>query len=148
MTQEEKDLIFKDLCGRLSYGVKLRNTRMEDPTDIGSIVRLYSINLDEYYCKIAFYTYEGKALCVSNEDKLFKVGNRDVDFLRYKPYLFPLSSMTDEQKKELHSLMAQDSYGILYHTIASYDYLNENLFDFRGLIERGFAIDCTNLNIY
>lgn len=148
MTQEEKDLIFKDLCGRLSYGVKLRNTRMEDPTDIGSIVRLYSINLDEYYCKIAFYTYEGKALCVSNEDKLFKVGNRDVDFLRYKPYLFPLSSMTDEQKKELHSLMTQDSYGILYHTIESYDYLNENLFDFRGLIERGFAIDCTNLNIY
>jgi hypothetical protein len=148
MTQEEKDLIFKDLCGRLSYGVKLRNTRMEDPTDIGSIVRLYSINLDEYYCKIAFYTYEGKALCVSNEDKLFKVGNRDVDFLRYKPYLFPLSSMTDEQKKELHSLMTQDSYGILYHTIESYDYLNKNLFDFRGLIERGFAIDCTNLNIY
>ena len=148
MTQEEKDLIFKDLCGRLSYGVKLRNTRMKDPTDIGSIVRLYSINLDEYYCKIAFYTYEGKALCVSNEDKLFKVGNRDVDFLRYKPYLFPLSSMTDEQKKELHSLMTQDSYGILYHTIESYDYLNENHFDFRGLIERGFAIDCTNLNIY
>ena len=101
MTQDEKDLIFKDLCGRLSYGVKLRNTTMADPTDIGSIVRLYSIDLDEYYCKIMFYTYEGKALCVSNEGKLFKVGNRDVDFLRYKPYLFPLSNMTDEQKAEL-----------------------------------------------
>ena len=88
------------------------------------------------------------ALIVSNEGNLFKVGNRDVDFLRYKPYLFPMSSMTDDQKKDLQSLMVQDSYGILYHTIESYDYLNENHFDFRGLIERGFAIDCTNLNIY
>ena len=148
MTQEEKDLILKDLCGRLSYGVKLRNTTMEDPTDIGSIVRLYSINLDEYYCKIAFYTYEGKALCVSNEGNLFKVGNRDVDFLRYKPYLFPMSSMTEEQRKEWQSFMIKDSYGILYHTIESYDYLNKNHFDFRGLIERGFAINATNLNIY
>ncbi len=161
MTQEEKDLIFKDLCGRLSYGVKLRNTRMEDPTDIGSIVRLYSINLDEYYCKIAFYTYEGKALCVSNEDKIFKVGNRDVDFLRYKPYLFPLSNMTDEQKNTFSGkvsilnafidgsiCLSEDEELTPEDIIELFDFLNKNHFDYRGLIERGFAIDCTNLNIY
>ena len=161
MTQEEKDLIFKDLCGRLSYGVKLRNIRMTDPTDIGSIVRLYSIDLDEYYCKIKFYTYEGKSLCVSNEDRLFKAGNRDVDFLRYKPYLFPLSSMTDKQKEEFRNKFdinidiskifdGIDFCGsISFRTISEIiDWLNKNHFDYRGLIERGLAIDCTNLNIY
>ena len=45
MTQEDKDLIFKDLCGRLSYGVKLKNPRKAE-SDIGYIVRLYSINLE------------------------------------------------------------------------------------------------------
>ena len=58
-----------------------------------------------------------------------------------KPYLFPLSSMTEEQRKEWQSLMIKDSYGILYYTIESYGYLIKNNFDYRGLIPKGLAID-------
>ena len=56
--------------------------------------------------------------------------------------------MTDEQEKELHSLMIQDSYGILYHTIESFGYIYKNHIDIRGLIPMGLAIDATGLNIY
>lgn len=66
----------------------------------------------------------------------------------WKPYLFPLSSMTKEQEREWQSLMICDIYGILYHTIESFDYLYKNHIDIRGLIEKGLAIDATGLNIY
>jgi hypothetical protein len=56
--------------------------------------------------------------------------------------------MTEEQMKELQSLMIRDSYGIFYHTFESFDYLCKNHIDFRGLIEKDLAIDATNLNIY
>ena len=65
-----------------------------------------------------------------------------------KPYLFPLSSMTEEQKKELQTLMIRDSYGILYHTLESFNYMCKNNIDFRGLIPMGLANDATGLNIY
>ena len=139
MTQEEKDLLLKDLCSRLPYGVKLQHSKNTD-----SIVELYSIDLDDFYCKIRFYAYKGKALTMCDEDKLLRPGG----ILRYKPYLFPLSSMTEEQKKELQSLMVHDSYGILYHTFESFDYLCKNNIDFRGLIPMDLAIDATGLNIY
>ena len=62
----------------------------------------------------------------------------------YKPYLFPLSSMTEEQKKEWLYTLSSD-YNITYDTV---DWLNKNHFDYRGLIEKGLAIDATGLNIY
>ena len=62
----------------------------------------------------------------------------------YKPYLFPLSSMTEEQKKEWLYTLSSD-YHITYDTV---DWCNKNHFDYRGLIEKGLAIDATGLNIY
>ena len=62
----------------------------------------------------------------------------------YKPYLFPLSSMTEEQEKEWLYTLSSD-YHITYDTV---DWLNKNYFDYRGLIPMGLAIDATNLNIY
>jgi hypothetical protein len=128
MKQEDKELLIKDLCGRLTYGVKVR----------------YSSYYEFITCTLDTVTPKYKCVDLWSKNACFT----SIFVDKIKPYLFPLSSMTDEQKKELHSLMSQDSYGILYHTIESYDYLNKNLFDFRGLIEKGLAIDCTNLNIY
>ena len=65
-----------------------------------------------------------------------------------KPYLFPLSSMTDEQEMEYGSLVESDINGICYDTVESIDYLIANHFDYRGLIPMGLAIDATGLNIY
>ena len=76
-----------------------------------------------------------------------------------KPYLFPLSSMTEEQKKEYnkwkHEIpVCHYEYGDvveeieLYDSPESFEYLIANHFDYRGLIPAGLAIDATGLNIY
>lgn len=76
-----------------------------------------------------------------------------------KPYLFPLSSMTEEQMEEYKSLCIKvtpeytDFYDIIfpkeyYDTVKSIDYLYKNHFDYRGLITMGLTNDATGLNIY
>lgn len=122
MDKEIKDLLLRDLSARLPYEVKVQvfNCGVE------SVETLYQIDLDGY-----IYTLE------CDELKYY-----------YKPYLFPMSSMTEEQKKEWLSLMVSDSHGILYHTIESFDYLYKNHIDFRGLIEKGLAENATGKNIY
>lgn len=78
-----------------------------------------------------------------------------------KPYLFPLSSMTEEQKKYITdkwSINEEFNFEIdtnwgeyfveLGDTVDFINWLNENHFDYRGLIEKGLAIDATVLNIY
>ena len=123
MTQEQKDLkdlLLKDLCGRLPYGVK---------------ARVYNHWRDEF---------QEEKITIENLHQLiktFSIGD-------IKPYLFPLSSMTKEQWEECQSLMIKDSYGILYYTVESYDYLYKNHIDIRSLIPMGLALDATNLNIY
>lgn len=63
-----------------------------------------------------------------------------------KPYLFPLSSMTEEEKLMYEGLMIGiDNISYMLDVI---DWLNSHHFDYRGLIEKGLAIDATGLNIY
>ena len=137
MEQEDKDLLLTDLCGRLPYGLKLQNINDKD-----SIVQLRSINLDNYCYEIQFYTYQGKALTICNVSKLFRFGK----ILRYKPYLFPMSSMTEEQYKTYCEL--EHSGNMEHLSLPLLEWLNKNNFDYRGLIEKGLAINATGLNIY
>ena len=69
-----------------------------------------------------------------------------------KPYLFPLSSMTEEQKiiygDLFYATVSTDPSYALDRINELIDWLNANHFDYRGLIPKGLAIDCTNLNIY
>lgn len=122
MTQEHKELLLKDICARLPYGIRAFYYGVEDEIE--------SITLDGYV----------------------KIGKYSLPIEHIKPYLFPFSSMTDEQTKELESLMEVINipmWGeILAPTIEYYDWLNAHHFDYRGLIEKGLAIDATNLNIY
>lgn len=151
MTQE-LELLLKDLCSRLPYGVKLQHVKNPD-----SIVELYSIDLDDFYCKIKFYTYKGKALIVSDEGKLLKPG----ETLRYKPCLFPLSSMTEEQKRDLTNLfnctVVITEWEIVFPNYYDnnmdnwnkvFNWCYKNHFDCNGLIPLGLAIDATGKNIY
>ena len=129
MTQEQKDLLLKDLCARLPYGVKfvIGNGQNNIRTLTG---------IDEAI------PYEDWQICA------FARGISAIPIEDIKPYLFPLSSMTKEQEREWQSLMVCDIYGIFYHTIESFDYLYKNHIDIRGLIPMGLAIDATGLNIY
>lgn len=127
MTKKEKDLLIEDICARLPYGVKFPCNK-----NVYTVIGLDLIVTDEGYWE---YAVTAKGIVPI-----------EIDFI--KPYLFPLSSMTEEQKKEWQSLMVKDAYGILYHTIESYNYLNKHHFDYRGLIPLGLANDSLGLNIY
>lgn len=128
MTQEQKDLLLKDLCSRLPYGV-MAKFGDSNPSKITNIT--YCIDPNSW-----FVESEGES-----DGMICPIDN-------VKPYLFPLSSMTREQKREWQSLMVCDIYGILYHTIESFDYLYKNHIDIRGLIPMGLAKDATSKNIY
>ena len=64
-----------------------------------------------------------------------------------KPYLFPLSSMTDGQKQELKGLIFQNAFSN-NTTFTQQDFFCKYHLDYRGLIQLGLAFDATNLNIY
>ena len=132
MTQEDKELLLKDLCARLPYGVKIEFTWWV---------------MNEGTCDITTLEPDHIEQIIGDE-----VGNAEI-----KPYLFPMSSMTDEQKEEYYILCdfvptyhheVGDIIEDAYDNWESIDYLNAHHFDYRGLIEKGLAIDATGLNIY
>ena len=131
MTQEDKELLIRDLSSRIPYGVIVNVYGMPN-------VKLTSVS---WYSEVS----------VDDSVGLYPISE-------VKPYLFPLSSMTEEHEKEynlLQNFVPIYYYGFdimvdkeLYDNWESIDYLNAHHFDYRGLIEKGLAIDATNLNIY
>ena len=129
MTQEDKELLLKDLCARLPYGVKCENYNHIDGRNVFKVTDIRDNGyicgtVNNHYCWAVF------------------------DPLELKPYLFPLSSMTKEQRQELQYITERWMYDTSYSISDSTDWLNKNHFDYRGLIEKGIAIDATGLNIY
>ena len=136
MEREDKELLLKDLCARLPYGVKAK----------------YYGSDEECEC---WDTIEG----IYPMDDEIVIGQYGLSVDMIKPYLFPLSSMTEEQKKEYnrwkHEVpVCHYEYGDvveeleLFDSPESFEYLIENHFDYRGLIPKGLANDATGLNIY
>ena len=124
MTQKDKELLLKDLCARLPYGVCCKHTTWDEELgEVEVVVKIYSVNHDGYVRN-----------CCDDET---------VYIDEVKPYLFPMSSMTDEQKDFYwnHSIDFDDAW-------TEVDWLNAHHFDYRGLIEKGLALDATGLNIY
>lgn len=135
MSQEDKELLFKDLCTRLPY-----NPMVEYKGGVYNVLGINHGRLCLCLCK-PFMSY------VLNESPLVK---------EVKPYLFPLSSMTEEQHKEFYDKYCWNDGGdnfemdscSHYYALEKFDWLNKNHFDYRGLIEKGLAIDATGKNIY
>ena len=124
----DKELLLEDLCARLPYGIKfLRESWNYEWDQEQSVIEvLEDIDKDGYI----------------NNTKVHTVDD-------IKPYLFPLSSMTEEQSKVYHELikgMFGTSALINFEVLT--DFFNSNHFDYRGLIKMGLAIDATGLNIY
>ena len=112
MTKEEKQLLLKDLCGRLPYGVHILydNTEVRE-MGLGSL-----------------------------HDFMF-------DSAEVKPYLRPMSSMTEEEQREFNAIPRTVTWEYadgLFTEIANnkqIDWLNAHHFDYRGLIEKGLALE-------
>ena len=144
MTQEDKDLLLKDLCARLDTNLVCSIYRTDD-YGVG-----YRDEILHGYCKgdiwYEFYFGEDCGICIDNVSKI-------------KPYLFPLSSMNEEQKNDcpisetnLNIINSNIGYGIIEMpwrlSYLFVDWCNKNHFDYRGLIPKGIALDATGLNIY
>lgn len=115
MTQEEKQLLLKDLCARLPYGV---------------------------ICKLS-----AKGANVSINEKLDTGGLEHLIFgtMDVLPYLRTMSSMTEEERREYDKLIAKCIYDPEAYFFDNYDrlydWLNAHHFDYRGLIEKGLALE-------
>lgn len=135
MTQY-KELLLKDLCSRLPYDVVVEYK--------GENYNILGIAHGRLVLGKPFMS------CTLDEHPFVE---------EVKPYLFPLLSMTEEQKKEYNRLCDDVptyhyEYGDivedmeLYDNWGSIDYLIANHFDYRELILKGLANDATGLNIY
>ena len=135
MTQEQKDLLLKDLCARLPYGVVLEQTYK---------VTVIATNTEEVLTrKIELYSIN--TLDDMTVSGIHNDGEEEICFFEeVKPYLFPLSSMTEEQKTS-HNFLKHSAYA---NPVKLVDWYNKNHFDYRGLIPMGSAIDATGKNIY
>ena len=128
ITQENKELLLKDLCARLPYNCRVF---YEFTDDLSHEIQGYSITLNTHY--------------------IWQFAN---DKGIVKPYLRPLSSMTEEERKEYNDIVKNiidfidcpKSDDVCFHIILI-DWLNKHHFDYRGLIPMGLAIDCTKLDI-
>lgn len=126
MTEEEKKLLFKDLCARAPYGTNIAyNAYGKLPISRNFGISIYDLLFEGY------------------------------DIEHCKPYLRPMSSMTEKEQSEfvefhcvnLCPIIVSEMLTILQES-KMLDWLNSHHFDFRNLIERGLAIDCTGLNVY
>ena len=146
MTQEDKELLLKDLCARLPYRVKASYYGAEEERETWDEIE--GVTLDGYV----------------------DIGQYSLPIECIKPYLFPLSSITEEMLEELNAngffkyrdtivnvSHIESKNGIskeiyTYIDIESISFLTEYFhshhIDYRGLIEKGLAIDATGLNIY
>ena len=134
MTQEEKQLLIKDLCARLPHGVKFASF-CED-----MIHHSESVILRQIYWN-ADYNANG----IEGDSDISTI----IEFVR--PYLRPMSSMTDEEKHELYNIRPYfiNSDNIVSGTQCNtfiqasecQDWLNAHHFDYRGLIPMGLALE-------
>ena len=131
MEESSKQLLLKDLCARLPYGVKfLRESwNFEWDQELSVIEVLKDIDKDGYI----------------NNTKVHTVDD-------IKPYLFPLSSMTEEEKEEycqLQQRVIYNSKGVINEDVMKYiNWCYKKHLDINNLIPMELAIDATGLNIY
>ena len=116
MTQEDKELLLKDLCARLPYGV--------------------IVQYDDYFDKD--YPRKPKILTFT----FLEACSKEMDKWNPKPYLRPMSSMTEEEAQDMP--LSEALHSSCY--VGVIDWLNEHHFDYRGLIEKGLAIEVTEEN--
>lgn len=127
MTQEEKELLLKDLCARLLYGVNGLAYIVGEPCNTNTNI-VGIIN---------------ESIVTNYESPMLDFIDLDSKDITIKPYLRSMSSMTEEERKEYKhiapGIVIED--GIRLPNINQINWLNAHHFDYRGLIEKGLAIE-------
>lgn len=166
MTQEEKELLFIDISGRLHYGVIVNYKEDEYDHHKWKITTLHTLN----YSKSGTLINTNCDGWISHEEYIgcgMSSNSSPFSFGEVLPYLRPMSSMTEKEREELEHL-SEEYFGkaldkqiqeslsssnrneseILEYIASSVivDWLNSNHFDYRGLIKKGLAIEVTEEN--
>lgn len=146
MTQEDKNLLLKDLCSRLPYGVMCNDNR--HGSGRVTYIDITPDDIEQKIGKVVVYYFDF--------DECGELEN-------CKPYLRPMSSMTEEEKvafteecdKDRKIALDEanrfyesklDLYAPLLSSYHKIDWLNAHHFDYRGLIPKGLAIEVTEEN--
>lgn len=145
MKQEDKELLLlKDLCARLPHGVKIicYSWDSDRGCEFSTVETL--IGIDD---RFIYTLWRGE----KDEHSI----TNPLSITDYKPFLRPMESMTEEEKKEFYYLngvlsvdFELETYKVV-HLLKSHnviDWLNKNMFDYRGLIPMGLAIEVTKEN--
>lgn len=137
MTKEQKKILLKDLSARVPYGIKIR------------LKNTYRYHCDKM-CNIGDFTIDeiksidkkGEHIKIYHNDPLdYEWYIDDIEIEDIKPYLRPLESMTDEERKEYDILSRMDDeYSQPYDSFHLVEWLLERRFDHRGLIGMGLAL--------
>ena len=166
MTQEDKELSFIDISGRLHYGVIVNYKENEYDHREWKITNLHTLSYSksgtlidtDFDGWISYEEYKGCGM---------STGSRPFRFGEVLPYLRPMSSMTEEENGELWFLLTEGRTNIKLNSNGQLttrenielgfnypfvcpegstlyvDWLNAHHFDYRGLIEKGLAIETT-----
>ncbi len=119
MTQEDKQLLLKDLCTRLPYEVEVfYSTTIPFAT-------LITINAKKADC------------IVYDHSQWYRHSKFNIETI--KPYLRPMSNMTDEEENEYRAINCYE--GLFPCNEEALDYVLEHHLDFRGLIPKGLALE-------
>ena len=137
MTQEEKQLLIKDLCARLPHNLYIRVEEFNVPKNDGRITEGF----------IGNYLKDNRCTDYDTEGILNELADNCINV---KPYLRSMSSMTEEEEIEYDATFATiklaDGHYDSTMTYKSFDFLNAHHFDFRNLIECGLSIEVTKEN--
>lgn len=152
MKQEDKELLLKDLSARLPYNLKGKvYAEVSDGNyDMNGYMIFYDAPFDVILDKIDLYEEIIHVTAIGNEDTVEFIESQQTDgepytIEEFKPYLRPMSSMTEEEKEEFENLLEGIVDGIERwdkpDLCEEYDWLNSHHFDYRGLIEKGLALE-------
>ena len=141
MTQEDKELLLKDICSRLRYGVIILHEGWNYEWDDSLSTWERVVGMDEKF----IYTH----VIDSHTKEEYREDKYPISLFDDKPYLRPMSSMSEEERKEYeavvwkHEFYNGDEDNILLYDDFEYllDWLNSHHFDYRGLIEKGLAVE-------
>ena len=153
MIQEDKDLLMKDLSARLPYGLK-GTVGIEVSTGEYSIESGHLLFMEkEIVVELLGINKDTEEIEVYSLDNNIDLSEYDYIIDDFKPYLRPLSSMTEEEVKEFYDVECIDAKVAYikptwnwHFTINGIDWLNANHFDYRGLIPKALAIEVTKEN--
>lgn len=134
--EEERNLLLRDLCARLPYGVKILHEgwNFEWDDELSTVERVVGIDNKFIYTKVID----------SHNGEEYRDDKWPVDTFDDKLFLRPMSSMTEEEFDKYEELEWSGDFEHL--SLPLLDWLNKNMFDYRGLIEKGLAIAVTKDN--